>query len=169
MRLVYQAALSAVILLASCSTEKLWIKKLQPGSVPSDVKNAKYILLVEKPTWSNTEAKQLAGWMAEYPGKFEIIPIEDLALAKYSDTTKYRYFLMRNRNGYVVERSATAPGGSYTSASDKKFWSDVKDRDYVADQIFVDRKLHKDLPSTGMRMGTFSRPVKYLIGYIQTM
>jgi hypothetical protein len=170
MKLFYLAALCTAFILASCSTEKLWLKKLQPGSVPTDVKNSKYILLVEKPTWSKSQMKELEKCMTEdYPGKFEIIPAEDLKLAKYSDTTKYRYFLMRSRSGYVVERSATAPGGSNSSAADRIFWSDVKDKDYVADQIFVDRKLNKDLPSTGMRMSSFSWPVKFLVHHIQTM
>lgn len=155
--------------LVSCSAEKIWVKKIQPEAVPKDVKNGKYVLLVERPTWSKTEEKQIEDFMASYPGRWEMVAMEELNKAKYTDSTKYRYFLKRNPNGYVDERSASAPGGSNASASDRQFWSGVKDKSYVADQIFVDRMLKKEYPSTGIRMITFSRPVKYLVTYIGSM
>jgi hypothetical protein len=94
-------------------------KRLDESSIPKDVLNKEYTLLVKIPYDSKTWVRKFTKVMEEhYTGKFEIVPYKASVDENYGDAKKYRYILSvsNSLSGHdfsgVTQKTSFNPTGS---------------------------------------------------------
>lgn len=127
------------MVLVGCRGPKFAANNVVPDSIPSDVTNPKYVLLVQQD--KHCSPKLLNKAMKKYyPGEYEIVTEEQVKSdKKYSDVEKYRYL--------VVERYGS--GGSYKDVHHNAYSTTPSQFTY-SDQIVIDRKENKQFPATNL-------------------
>jgi hypothetical protein len=131
---VISALLLFLILLSGCRGPKYATKNLAPGSIPSDITDSRYVLLVQRekhssPSLLNKSMKKY------YPGAYEIVTEEQLKSDhKFNDLEKYRYLVIER---YGSGGQVRTVGQSYSSAT-------------YSDQVVLDRKENKQYPGTNL-------------------
>lgn len=162
MRLHHLLFLS-LIAFAGCRGSKYLANNLTPGSIPSDITNPKYVLLVQA---NRPIARFVKNTMKKnYPAAYEVVSDKQFATdKKYADVNTYRYL--------VVDRAGS--GGTYymenTNANGTSMHTGGITETY-SDQIVIDRKENKQLPATNLvshaysqGMMLFCRAVKHMQG-----
>ena len=153
-RILY-LSLTFMVICCSCATSGKFRRQHAESSIPTDLRNPKYVLLVLKDEggWlSGRNNRAMNRFMTKwYKAPFELINEKNLADPKYADTDKYRYYITSNcDNAITVTRT-----GSHASSSS-----------YYCDQVIVDRKEDKKLPSTGVLAPNFATGIKMFSAYM---
>lgn len=155
-----------IFALSSCLVHKKFLDEINRASIPNDLKNSKYVLLIETPSMypskslQRTYTKQITKYMKDYPGQWEWASPEEINSSKFSNTSKYRYFLKHNSViAYAFSRSSSL---EYTPNAGPMGIS----MEYH-DQIFVDRKENKEYPSTNNARSNYSWGIAVLVAYLK--
>lgn len=143
------------IICSSCATSGKFRRQHAKSSIPADLRNPKYVLLVIEDVgrWlSPRDNRAMKRFMTKwYKAPFELIDEKELDDPKYADTDKYRYYITSScDNSLTVTRI-----GNHTSSSTT-----------YCDQVIFDRKENKMLPSTGVLAPNFATGVKMFAKYM---
>ena len=124
--------------LIGCTGTKRAANNVVQGSIPADITDPKYILLVERDKYVRPSVLETA-MKKYYPAAYEIVKAEQLnSDKKYNDVSKYRY-LVQFRNG---------SGGSYSNGQTHVIYSD---------EFVTDRKENKAFPATNLVAGSYGQ------------
>ncbi|HWI93520.1 MAG TPA: hypothetical protein VNT20_19705 [Flavisolibacter sp.] len=138
-----------LIAFAGCRGSKYLANNLVPGSIPPDITNAKYVLLVQA---SGPPARFVNKTMKKnYPAAYEVVSEKKLASdKKYNDLDKYRYLVVfrEGSGGTSYMQNTNANGSSSHTGGITEVYSD---------QIVVDRKENKQFPATNLMSHSHSQ------------
>ena len=156
--LAFLGILILVITLASCSAAGKFKRSYDSRSIPADIKQDGYVLLVLKQDVGGFRGVQNRGvkklMRRHYGAAFEMVSASDLKDPKYDNTEMYRYIIGRDFNsGVVLTRQQSMAvmgngGGTMTIH-----------REYHKETIF-DRKENKAFPSIGYPSASYSLGMK---------
>ena len=123
------------VLLFGCRGPRYAANNLMPGSIPPDITNPKYVLLVQQDEHSRPKLLDKA-MKKYYPSSYEIVTANQVKSdTKYGDVEKYRYLVVvRYGSGGIITQTS-GPGPSRVAYSD---------------QIVFDRKENKEYPATNL-------------------
>lgn len=151
-----------LIVLAGCRGPKYLANNLVSGSIPGDITNSKYILLVQ--TDKHSRLSMLDKTMKKnYPAAYEVVSEKELTSdKKYADVDKYRYL--------IVVRYGS--GGTY-----KKVYRNAQEaisdggpsKVTYSDQIVVDRKENKQLPATNLMSHSYAQGMMLFCRAVKNM
>ncbi len=142
-------------ILLSCSPSHF----LNAEALPNDLKNQGKVLLVLEQDEGAFRERQNKGieklMKKKCDCEFEMVSTKDLSNPKYNDLEKYTYLVMKNAENTLTY---TAPGSMRANGN---FSSGPSHREYT-DQVFIDRRSNKKLPSTGMQSESYAKGMSYL-------
>jgi len=148
-------SLTFMIICSSCATAGKFRRQHAESSIPVDLRNPKYVLLVIKDEgrWlSGRDNRAMKRFMTKwYKAPFELINKKSLDDPKYADTDKYRYYIIEScAYSITVTRSDIHTSSSTT----------------YCDQMIVDREENKKLPSTMVLAPSFATGIKMFSQYV---
>lgn len=85
------------IVIASCSFKNTYFRRMETRCIPTDIRDPKYTLLVEGWTsggFAKANTHVIENTMEKnYPDKYVVLVPQDTLDQKYSDRSKYRYYI----------------------------------------------------------------------------
>jgi hypothetical protein len=146
-------------------------------SVPEDIRDVKYVLLVQKlqGVWYNYQNYLVNKQMRKfYQGRYEMVSATDIDTnPKYADVNVYRYVIRRTDDPtFVVKSDPQSYGWTYydqwknhpleteTVFSQTKYRSRMVPFKDFADEIIYDRKTKAHLKPTGVETHTYAQGIK---------
>ena len=154
MRSVLFVILSVFFL--SCSGNNKISNNLVSGSIPGDIKDSRYVLLVQRTEGAgaghvnNMAENQMKKY---YKGRYEFIDAKDIMNnPKYADKSVYRYVVKENTGeGFAIITTHQGPPDASYGPS----------RIDYHDQIIYDRKEDKVLRATGLMAHNYAQGIMF--------
>ncbi|HWI90673.1 MAG TPA: hypothetical protein VNT20_05320 [Flavisolibacter sp.] len=150
-----------LIVLAGCRGSKYLANNLVQGSIPSDITNSKYVLLIQA---NRPVAKFVNKTMKKnYPAAYEVVSEKKLASdTKYNEVDKYRYLVVfrDGSGGTTYMQNTNANGTSSHTGGITEVYSD---------QIVIDRKENKQFPATNLMSHSHSQGMMLFCRAVKNM
>lgn len=142
-----------IVLIASvgCRGPKFAANNVVEGSIPSDITNSKYVLLVQEDEHGSPNLLEKS-MKKYYPAAYEIVRADQLKSdKKYSDVEKYRYVVaVRYGSGGIYKQVYRTPKEAIEKVSGPS-------KVAYSDQVVFDRKENKEFPATNLMGHNFAQ------------